>query len=146
MRERTEEDALLQEPFKAMLCGQETVIPLLKLGASIKWKNEHWFPIMFGESGWQRITNTVEELKAKNADAAVISAAVKDGFHFILIGQVEQVYKAVLAYLNAAGLTITEEELLTKANEAEITELWLKIDKFASPLVTSLAEMKQKKK
>lgn len=135
---RTEEQKISMEPIKAMLCGKQVEIPLLKLGKSRVWK-ESWWRAIYGSDGYTASMTKIDQMRAANASTEELQTALGEGFHTLLLGQPETVIKLVTDYVIASGCEITEAEIEEKATEAEIAVLWEQINEVSFPLVTSLA-------
>ena len=135
---RTEDQKIAMEPIKAVLCGKEVEIPLLKIGKSRVWK-QAWSEAIFGSKGYSAMIAKMDKVKTQQVSPEELQQTLGEGFHTLLVGQPETVIKLVTDYVIASGCEITKEEIEEKATEAEIALLWDQINEVAFPLVTSLA-------
>lgn len=143
MYERTEEQIITMQPFKASIGGVLVEIPILKAGKAMEWKRE-WSKAVFD---YQEKAFRPEELqKLKGSDEEVLMASLAR-LQEMLIGAQEKVLELVCSYADKTG-KLTREQILTEAWDEEIKVLWEKIaEVMFTPLATSLAgSMTTKKK
>ena len=147
--DRTEEDIVRQKsPIKAILCGKEVVIPLLKLQQSLDW-HEKWYEVVYIAMDWKESVTRVARLQKEKASEDDLKDALISAYKTILLAQPKKLIDLVCSYVEASDCGITTKDIFANANEAEILILWNQINEIAGsgrPLVTGLADVKIEKK